>query len=129
MAASRQDGPIGRLRWITMDSVDPEALVPFWEAVLGTSVEARLGEPAQVINLAPAEPGAPRVSLQRVPEPKIGKNRLHLDLLVDDVDVASDGVVALGGRRRDDHDFHEHGYSWRRMADPQGNEFCLIYDA
>jgi hypothetical protein len=34
----------------------------------------------------------------------------------------------LGGRRRDDHDFHEHGFSWRRMADPEGNEFCLIYD-
>ena len=120
--------PIGRLRWIQMDSVDPEALAPFWAAVLGTEVEARLGDPPQFINLAPAEPGAPQVCLQRVPEPKMGKNRVHLDLLVEDVDVASIRIEALGGRRRDEHDFHEHGYSWRRMADPQGNEFCLIFD-
>lgn len=111
-----------------MDSTDPVALAPFWAAVLGTEVDAQLGDPPQFINLAPAEEGAPRVCLQRVPEAKIGKNRLHLDLLVEDVEVASARIEALGGPRRDDHDFHEHGYSWRRMADPQGNEFCLIYD-
>jgi predicted enzyme related to lactoylglutathione lyase len=111
-----------------MDCLDPEALAPFWAQVLGTEIDAQLGEPPQFINLAPAETGAPRVCMQRVPEIKIGKNRVHLDLLVDDVDVASTRIETLGGRRRDEQDFHEHGYSWRRMADPEGNEFCLIYD-
>jgi predicted enzyme related to lactoylglutathione lyase len=64
-----------------------------------------------------------------VPEPKVGTNRLHLDLQVGDVDAACARIEGLGGRRRDDFDFHEHGYSWRRMADPDGNEFCLIYGA
>ena len=63
-----------------------------------------------------------------MPEPKVVKNRLHVDLAVDDVEEAAHRVGTLGGRRLDDFDFHEHGYSWRRMADPDGNEFCLIYD-
>ena len=87
--------------------------------------------------LTSAEPGGPQIVFQRVPEPKTIKNRLHFDLLVEDVDDACTRIQALGGRRRDDHDFHnaepmpapivEPGRSWRRMADPQGNEFCLIY--
>jgi hypothetical protein len=62
-----------------------------------------------------------------VPEPKVVKNRLHLDVSVKDVDEACARLEGLGARRRDDDDFHEQGYSWRRMADPDGNEFCLIY--
>jgi predicted enzyme related to lactoylglutathione lyase len=49
-------------------------------------------------------------------------------LAVEDIEAAAHRVETLGGRRLDDFDFHEHGYSWRRMADPDGNEFCLIYD-
>jgi predicted enzyme related to lactoylglutathione lyase len=120
--------PVGRLGWIQIDCADPERLAPFWATVLGTTVEDRLGDPPQVINLAATDTDAPHVSFQRVPEPKVVKNRLHLDIAVDDVEEATHRVKTLGGRRLDDFDFHEHGYSWRRMADPDGNEFCLIYD-
>jgi predicted enzyme related to lactoylglutathione lyase len=68
------------------------------------------------------------VCFQRVPEAKSGKNRMHFDLGVDDVDLATARIEALGGARADHDDFHEHGYSWRLMADPEGNEFCLIYE-
>ena len=127
MAGSMGSERIGPLRWIQVDSVDPERIAAFWAMALGVEVVARLGHPPQFINLAAAEPGAPQVCFQRVPESKAVKNRVHLDLHVDDVEAASARVEALGGRRRDDHDFHEHGYSWRRMADPEGNEFCLVY--
>ena len=93
--------PIGRLGWIQIDCADPERLAPFWATVLGTTIEDRLGDPPQYINLAATDANAPHVSFQRVPEPKVVKNRLHFDLAVD-------------------FDFHEHGYSWRRMADPDG---------
>lgn len=119
--------PIGRLRWIQIDTQAPEASAAFWCEVLGTKVEDQLGNPPQYINLVRAEPGAPHISFQRVPEPKSGKNRLHFDLLVEDVDVACGEVEALGRHRYGHHDFHEYGYSWRVMTDPQGNEFCLIY--
>jgi predicted enzyme related to lactoylglutathione lyase len=128
MAEASHGQPIGQWRWIQVDCPDPERLAAFWGQVLNVKIVARLGDPPQFVNLASAEPGAPQVCFQRVPEPKSVKNRLHLDLHVEDVDVASARVEGLGGRRRDDHDFHEHGYSWRRMADPEGNEFCLIYD-
>jgi predicted enzyme related to lactoylglutathione lyase len=127
MARSIESEPVGRLRWIQVDSVDPERIAAFWAEALGVEVVARLGDPPQFINLAATEPGAPQVCFQRVPESKSVKNRVHLDLHVEDVETASVRVEALGGRRRDDHDFHEHGYSWRRMADPEGNEFCLVY--
>ena len=120
-------GPIGRLRWIQIDTQDPEPLAAFWCEVLGTEIDDRLDDPPHYINLKSAESGGPHVSFQRVPEPKAGKNRLHFDLLVDDVDEACARVEALGGRRVGKRDFHEYGYSWRVMADPQGNEFCLIY--
>lgn len=119
--------PVGRLGWIQIDCPDPERLAAFWAQVLAVDVASRLGDPPRFVNLAPTEPGAPQVCFQRVPEPKAVKNRLHFDLRVEDVDEACTRVESLGGRRRDDHDFHEHGFSWRRMADPDGNEFCLIY--
>ena len=106
---------------------DPERLATFWGAVLGVAIVDRLGDPPRFVNLAAAEVGAPQLSFQRVPEPKMVKNRLHLDVHVVDVEVACARVIALGGRRRDDHDFSEFGYSWRRMVDPEGNEFCLIF--
>ena len=127
MTESRTRRPIGRLRWIQIDTQYPEQLAEFWSSVLGTEVDASLGDPPQFINLVSAEPGAPQVSFQRVPEAKVSKNRLHIDLLVTDVEDACARVEALGGRRYRAQDFHEYGFSWRVMVDPQGNEFCLIY--
>jgi predicted enzyme related to lactoylglutathione lyase len=127
MTGSTGTSPIGRLGWIQTDCPDPERLAAFWGAVLAVKIVSRLGDPPQFVNLEAAEPGAPQLAFQRVPEAKVVKNRLHLDLRVEDVDAACARIEGLGGRRRDDHDFHEHGYSWRRMADPEGNEFCLIY--
>ena len=127
MSGSSARPAVGQLRWIQIDCPDPERLAPFWAAVLAVEIVDQLGNPPQFVNLGSAEPGAPQVCFQRVPEAKVVKNRLHLDLRVEDVDEACMRIESLGGQRRDDHDFHEHGYSWRRMADPEGNEFCLIY--
>jgi predicted enzyme related to lactoylglutathione lyase len=115
------------LGWIQIDCPDPERLALFWAEVLGSEIDYRLGDPPQFVNVAAKEGGGPSVSFQRVPEPKTVKNRVHLDVLVDDVGEATRRVEGLGGRRRDDHDFREHGFSWRRMADPEDNEFCLIF--
>jgi predicted enzyme related to lactoylglutathione lyase len=121
---------VGRLGWIQVDCLDPEPLAAFWADILGVAVKQRLGEPAQFIYLAAAEPGAPHLCFQRVPEGKIVKNRVHVDLWVEDVDAATARIEALGGRRRDADDFHdeEHEEHWRRMADPAGNEFCLAFE-
>ena len=127
MDPKKPDRPIAKLGWILTDCHDPERLAAFWSLVLGVEVEDRFGSPPQYVNLAPERPDGPRVCFQRVPEAKVTKNRLHLDLAVQDVDAAALRIEALGGRRLPGDDYHEDGYSWRIMADPEGNEFCLIY--
>jgi predicted enzyme related to lactoylglutathione lyase len=121
--------PVGRLGWIQIDCRDPLELAAFWGAVLGLEIdEEYLGDPPRYVGLVPVEPDHPQVNFQRVPEPKTVKNRLHLDLRVDDVDEATARIEALGGRRLQPEDVHEYGYHWRVLTDPEGNEFCLIYE-
>ena len=67
------------------------------------------------------------ILLQRVPEPKTTtKNRLHLDLRVPDLAAEVARVVALGARRLTDDPVEEHGWRWHVLADPDGNEFCVL---
>jgi predicted enzyme related to lactoylglutathione lyase len=122
------EGPIGRLGWIQIDCRDPLRLAQFWSEVLGVAVDDEpLGDPPHYVILHRTVPGGPKVCFQRVPEPKVVKNRLHLDIAVEDVEKATERVEALGGRRVADGDFSEYGVRWRVMTDPEGNEFCLIY--
>jgi len=120
--------PIRRLGWIQIDCCDPRRLALFWGAVFGLEIDSTLGEPAHYVGLAKAGPDHPHVSFQRVPEPKTLKNRLHLDIRVDDIEQATAQIETLGGRRLPVEDFREHGFRWRVMADPEGNEFCLVYE-
>ena len=119
---------IGRLGWIQMDCHDPRRLAVFWGAVFGVEIDSTFGESAHYVVLAKAEQDHPHVSLQRVPDPKTSKNRLHFDILVDDVEQATAQIEALGGQRLSLEDFQEYGFRWRVMADPEGNEFCLVYE-
>ena len=117
---------IGRLGWIQMDAHDPLQLAAFWSEVLGRPVDGPLGDPPHYVGLVPSGHEVV-LSFQRVPEGKTVKNRLHLDIEVGDVKLAQDRIEALGGRRLPLQDFAEYGFRWRQMADPEGNEFCLIF--
>jgi predicted enzyme related to lactoylglutathione lyase len=118
---------VGRLGWIQIDCADPVGLARFWSHVLGVEIESALGEPPHYLGLVPASSGAPVVSFHRVSEAKVGKNRLHFDIAVDDVGAASARIEDLGGVRLPFDEFGEYGFHWRVMADPEGNEFCLVY--
>jgi predicted enzyme related to lactoylglutathione lyase len=120
--------PIGRLGWIQIDCRDPMRLAAFWSAVFGLGVDSSFGDPPRYVGLAKARPDHAQVNFQRVPELKTVKNRFHFDIQVDDVEQATAQVEALGGRRLSLEDFHEYGFRWRVMADPEGNEFCLVYE-
>lgn len=63
-------------------------------------------------------------AFQRMPEPKVVKNRTHVDLRLDDLEAVTALVEELGGARLADHE--EEGFRWRVMRDPEGNEFCLM---
>ena len=114
---------IGRLHWIVIDTVDPERIAPFWCALLGVQERGWFGEDYLMLT---TDGGAPPVAFQRVPEAKSGKNRLHLDVEVDDLDRAYARIAALGGSAISDILEMAGGYRWRVMADPEGNEFCIV---
>lgn len=111
---------------VVIDAADVDALCDFWVAALGYE---RFGQFEQFRSAVP-RPGeaGPKFVFQQVPEPRAStKNRLHLDLVVgDDMESEADRLVTLGAVRRSGV-IDEAGTSWIVMADPDGNEFCLVH--
>lgn len=117
--------PIARIGWIQIDCADPERLSAFWMALLELAPDMSPAPPAYRCLLG--RDGSPGICFQRVPEPKTVKNRVHLDIIVAHLERATTRIELLGGSRRGTHpDFHENGWHWRVMADPEENEFCLV---
>ena len=111
---------IGTLAAIVIDVADIDRAGAFWSAVLGVELGERIGQ-YQVIG--PPIP-APAFLLQEVPEPKAGKNRVHIDISCEDLEAGVRRVEEMGGRKlRDGYDF---GHSFMVVADTEGNEFCLL---
>ena len=115
---------IAKVGYLVFDAVDSAALAEFWCAVLGVSVDYVVGD-GEFVALTPSQSGLSLVfqSVSKVPD---SGNRLHLDLLVDDLDVATGAVENLGGRWSEERITHElDGFRWRTMVDPEGNVFDL----
>ena len=106
---------------MTVDCADPQQLAHFWSELLGGAVS----EPLPGWRRLAGRGDGPALTFQPVPEAKVGKARLHLDIDVDDVDDAVAEVLRRGGS----------DLGWRHeydegvvvvVADPEGNEFCLV---
>lgn len=111
---------------LVLDCADPDALAPFWAAALGYHVVGDAG--AYVLLLprdAKSSPGAPQLLLQRVPEEKATKNRMHLDIHVGDIDAEAERLAGLGATRVSSSPLEENGTRWHLLADPEGNELCI----
>ena len=139
---------------IVFDALDPPRLARFWAAALedrgyrepdppdgaadwptwlrAQGVPEEAWDDVRVIE--DADGGQPRIYIQRVPEPKTAKNRVHLDLLAGGgssvpleeqrsrVAAAIERLTALGATLVEEHT--ELGVHWAVMTDPEGNEFC-----
>jgi hypothetical protein len=94
-----------RLAGITIDCADPARLASFWSALLDIEVTAGHGDDAGWATVGSRLDHQPRLTFQRVPEPKTAKVRIHLDIQVDDIVMV--------------------------MHDPENHEFCLVqyYDS
>ena len=116
-----------RIAALAIDARDPRVVADFWCSVLGWTV---LEEDAAGLSIGPPDtsPGAGvmTIDVARVPEPKTVKNRLHLDLRAAGTtrDDELDRLLALGARRVDVGQGPD--VSWVVLADPEGNEFCLL---
>jgi catechol 2,3-dioxygenase-like lactoylglutathione lyase family enzyme len=112
---------------VTVDSNDPERTADFWQAAIG--FKTRVGDGNPYITLSGSEVGRPlnHLTIQRVPEAKAAKHRLHLDLFVrDDVEAIAE-LEALGATVLVPADGPGHeGMTATVMADPDGGEFCVV---
>lgn len=112
---------VGDLGYIIVDCNDQERLALFWSQVLGLEITDR-SHP--YIDLAQYSDGAPVISFQKVDEPKTTKNRLHLDVIVPDLTIATERIIAIGGKLVEI--CFKEPYEWRVMSDPEANEFCIV---
>ena len=115
------------LRWqcICIDSTDPPGVAGFWQEALGWR---RTHEDDDEVVLEPPEGSpqdgvSPDILFLRVPEAKSVKNRLHLDLRGDDQAAEVARLEALGATRVD---VGQGEQTWVVLADPDGNEFCVL---
>lgn len=116
-----------RMRTVTVDCVDARRLAAFWADVLGWYVFTDDDPEVLVAPAFPASGDGPSLLFIPVPEPRTTKNRLHLDL--EPVDTTRDEEVArllgLGATLVEDHRKSD-GAGWAWLADPEGNDFCVL---
>jgi predicted enzyme related to lactoylglutathione lyase len=123
-AKVRDDLPVATIG-LVLDCEDPEALAEFWAAALGYT---NVGSAGSYVLLLPPDPTQPKLLLQRVPEPKSSKNRMHLDILANDIDAEAARLESIGARRVSSAVLSEFGMRWHVLADPEGNELCVCDD-
>ena len=110
---------------ITIDCPNPEALAPFWERFLGYVRRPAQSEgPYVTIDRPEGTDGPPHLTFQRVPEPKVSKARLHLDLFVEHAHPMIGEMIAAGASSLSVTEAGE--WTTRLLQDPAGNEFCVI---
>jgi len=110
------------LEWeqTSIDAKDPAFLGRWWREALGWVV---VDDGLDVFEIRPASDQLPGLLFVRVPETKAGKNRLHLDFRPEDRDLEVSRLLALGATRVD---IGQGEQSWIVLADPEGNEFCVL---
>jgi hypothetical protein len=116
-----EDGVGLRLDWIVIDCKEPRELARFWKEALDYR-QLDDDDPDEVL-LVPKDRSPRRLLFGRVPEDKVVKNRLHLDLRPDDRDAEVARLENLGAKRID---IGQGEVTWVVMADPEGNEFCVL---
>ena len=124
-----------RLTEIVVDCHDPVAQAAFWAAALGYQVvRTEQGqvevapwerEPPDLAEQVRQAPAVPTLVFVAVPEAKMVKNRLHLDLRPVDrsPEAEVERLIGLGARRAD---VGQGEVPWVVLADPEGNEFCVL---
>ena len=109
---------------VVLDCADLERAARFWAAVLGYTA---VGDAEGIYQaLRPVDGPGIQVLLQRTADAKQGKNRVHFDLRTRDLEAEVGRVTALGATALTERPVAEDGWAWHILADPDGNEFCVL---
>lgn len=112
------------IQCVTVDCHNPLLLAEFWAEMLDWRLGGHGDEEVWIEPKNPDLVVSPDILFIRVPDEKLVKNRLHLDLRPDNQAVEIERALSLGARRVDIGQTGEE--SWVVMADPEGNEFCIL---
>ena len=116
---------VTKLLTVVVDCGDPQRQATFWSQALAYDVSER--NPDEFLVSDPDGVATP-LYFMKVPEPKVGKNRLHLDLSAASMDDEVERLVDIGARfveRRQDPDTLDNPDTWTVLEDPEGNVFCV----
>ncbi len=108
---------MARLATTTFDTLHPRRLAEFWSVVIDQPIAYDMGRYV-VLH------GTPSLAFHYVPDPTPGKNRLHVDLFTDDSTGEIDRLLDIGATLVSS--VVQSGASWTVLADPDGNQFCLV---
>lgn len=110
------------IRWeqVVVDAEDPHRLARWWAEALGYVIVHEEPDEVEIRRSAHELPG---LLFGRAADPKIVKNRLHLDLRPEDQEAEVERLVDMGARPAD---IGQGDVSWVVLADPEGNEFCVL---
>ena len=116
---------VSRFTELCIDSTNPRELARFWAEVLGWRIENEADDEDE-IELVDPDGGKPTLLFVRVPEAKTVKNRLHIDVNARDREQAEEveRLLGLGATLADVGQGDD--VTWVVMADPEGNEFCVL---
>ena len=114
-----------RIQCVVVDAGDPERLARFWSEAIGWRITYESDDEWAVEppEGSPAIDVAPDILFVKVPDRKVSKNRLHLDLRPADQQAEVDRLIALGASPAD---IGQGDPRWVVLADPEGNEFCVL---
>ena len=111
---------------LTIDAADPFTLARWWSDVLGWPYVWDAAPDEEEVGIAPADGNATGWLFIKVPDAKVAKNRLHADLRPpngSDQPTELQRLLDLGDTRVD---IGQGDVPWHVLADPEGNEFCLL---
>ena len=112
---------------VVLDSQNPDVLVPFWETALDYRLNEKLDEYRVLVPRDTSKEG-PVLVIADVPEVKAGKNRMHLDAHPADAEAHITRLRRLGATLVGER-VERWGIWWQVLADPEGNELCVVSGA
>lgn len=124
---SRLAGDMLTIQCVTVDCHNPMLLAEFWSELLDWTIAGHDDESVWIEPKHGELVVSPEILFLANPDAKQVKNRLHLDLRPDLQEIEVERALSLGARRVDIGQTGEE--SWVVLADPEGNEFCILRSA
>ena len=117
-----------RIQCITIDAHDLKKIASFWAAALDWKItfEDENEISLELLDEGPEVGRIPDILFIKVPDDKVVKNRLHLDLRPQDQSIEVARLESLGAKKIEIGQSDYDGTTWVVMADPEGNEFCVL---